>query len=213
MKKLFFLLVFLPSFNVVFSQISDFSPNFKALASEHRVLAILPFDIRIELAGLEAENTSDEQLKELEVTQSIAIQESLTEFLILRKIQKRFKVSFQPNHETNLIFKQNNITPETIAQYSRKQLAEVLGVDGIIYGSMAITKLSATPRLTYFDFVSGYFPPNGFSDMNIKVADANSGEVIWSYVTNQSARIRYSSDKLVSNMLRRAARKFPYKRL
>ena len=215
MKKVFMLISILSINLVSFAQIPSnyISPKFKELATNHQELAVLPFDFRLELASDNYELIDFEKLRKLELTESMEVQKSIHQYLLDRKAKKRFKVSFQPIKQTNQLLEANNISHENIAQYTRKQLIDILGVDGIVYGSITAAQVISESDAILYGFFSGYFPDTYSNNMTIKVADADQGEVIWDYYTTQGGGFDRTQVSLVRNMLKRAARRFPYKRL
>lgn len=186
------------------------SPDFNAIASSHQQLAILPFDVSLVLRSREVNKQS---LRELEIQEGFAIQSLLETSLLRQKGRKGFRVSFQNVSTTNLILKQNNITADNIAQYSRAQLATILGVDGIIYGYLRSSQVISNGASLLIGLSGGWPPPTVIGDLRIQVADASNGEVLWRYDTYEEGGIGSNNDRIADFMLRRAARRFPYKRL
>jgi len=215
MKKILILISFILTTGIAFSQqpANYISPKFKSLATTHQELAILPFDFRLELTPNRYELLDINKLKDLELKESKEAQRNIEQYLQKKKVKKGFKVTFQTVEKTNQLLEENNITHENIAQFTRKQLIDILGVDGIIYGSISATQLISYDRALLYSVFTGYSPNTNYSDMTIKVADASNGEIIWNYATTQGGSLGSSQVSLVENMLKRAARKFPYKRL
>ena len=186
------------------------SPDFNAIASSHQQLAILPFDVTLELRSRETNQLS---LRELEIQEGFAIQSLLETSLLRKKAQKGFEVSFQEVATTNSILKINNITADNIAQYSRAQLAAILGVDGIVYGYVRSSQLISNGASFLIGLAGGWPPPTVIGELRVHVADATNGEVLWRYDTFQEGGLGSSKESLANVMLRRASRRFPYKRL
>ena len=186
------------------------SPEFNVIASSHQQLAILPFDVTL---VMRFNGTNQLSLRELEIQEGFAVQSLLETSLLRKKAQKGFKVSFQEISTTNNILEQNNITADNIAQYSRVQLANVLGVDGIVYGYMRSSQLISNSTSFLIGLAGGWPPPTIIGELRIQVADATDGEVLWRYETFQEGGLGSSNDRVANFMLRRASRRFPYKRL
>ena len=215
MQKALFTAIFLSMTMIGYAQrpFTFVSPDFKTIASSHQQLAILPFDVSLTLMRRDMQQLSAEKLRELEIQEGFAIQRLLESSLIRKKAQKGFDVTFQTVATTNMILEQNNVTADNIAQYSRSQLANMLGVDGIIYGVVHSNQLISNGT-SFLMSMSGFFPPPTLlGEMTIQVANASDGKVLWRYQTFQEGGIGSTKERISTFMLRRAARRFPYKRL
>ncbi|MEL7146155.1 MAG: hypothetical protein AAFO69_07290 [Bacteroidota bacterium] len=212
MKRALITTIFLSMAMIGFAQrpFRYVSPDFKVIASSHQQLAILPFDVTLQLRARELNQPS---LRELEIQEGFAIQSLLETSLLRKKAQKGFKVSFQEVNTTNLILEQNNISADNIAQYSREQLANILGVDGIVYGHIRSSQLISNGASLFIGLAGGWPPPTVIGELRIQVADASNGEVLWRFDTFQEGGLGSSKESIANFMLRRAARRFPYKRL
>lgn len=189
------------------------SPDFKAIATNHQVLAILPFDVSLTLRQGIMKNIDSDELRKLEINEGKMIQSSVEAYLLKRKAQKGYRVSFQNTSTTNAILLQNQVTPFNIAKFSRAQLAQMLGVDGIVYGSISSTRL-ISDGASFLMSMSGFYPPpTNLGGLIINVANSASGEILWRYETGSEGWIGSSQQTIINNLLRRASRRFPYKKL
>ena len=189
------------------------SPDFKAIASNHKVLAILPFDVSLSFRPGVMKSIDPEELRKLEIEEGKMIQNSAESYLLMQKSQKGFGVSFQNTVTTNAILLQNEVTPFNIAKFSRAQLAQMLGVDGIVYGSVNSTQLMSDGFSLLMSMSGYYSPPTNAGGMVIYVADAVDGKIIWRYETFHEGWLGSSQQSVVNRLLKRAGRRFPYKRL
>lgn len=215
MKKALATILFLSIAILGYSQGSFryFSPDFKAIASSHRVIAILPFDVSLTMQHRIMKKIDSEEMHKLKISEGKAIQNSIEAFLLKHKSQKGYTVSFQETSKTNAILIQNEVTPFNIAKFSRSELAQILGVDGIIYGSVASSHLISNGASFLIGLSGFYPPPTHVGGLIINVADASDGKILWRYETSQESWIGSNQQTVLNNMLRRACRRFPYKRL
>ena len=189
------------------------SPDFKAIASHHKVLAILPFDVSLSLRPGAMRNIDPEELRKLEIEEGKLIQSSVESFLLDQKAQKGFSVSFQGTTTTNAILLQNEVTPFNIAKFSRADLAQMLGVDGIVYGSVNSTHLMSDGYSLLLGMSGFYSPPTNAGAIVINVADAVDGKVLWRYETFHEGWLGSTQQSVINRLLKRSSRRFPYKRL
>ena len=125
------------------------SDKFDELSSDHQNLAIIPFLTNLELE----DDISSAELKDLEQKEGHAVQDALETYFSKRKKKKKFSVEFQNIKNTNAILKQNGISYDNIDVYSVKQLAQILGVDGIISGTLDLNVLLSKGVPTEFSLL------------------------------------------------------------
>ena len=113
------------------------SARFDELSDDHKMLAILPFLTNLDLK----DQAPKEELKNLEQKEGYAVQNALETYFSKRRKKKKLPVEFQNTKDTKAILSQNGINYQNIDVYTIKQLSEILGVDGIISGTLDLTVL------------------------------------------------------------------------
>ena len=208
MKK-FLVILFIAVCGTGFSQKTIYEHrNFKALSSDHKILAIVPF---IATLQLEDANFTKDELKALEYKEGIAVQNALENYFLKRKQKKRFNVEFQDIKNTNAILAKNGITIENIDIYTTKELCKILNVDGIISGNLSLSALISeqVPELDFFSILMG---KSDFGRIAIKISDKNTGKLLWKYEKTINRKSGKNTNSIIEKMMRNAARKFPYDR-
>jgi len=215
MKKALITIIFLSMTILGYSQrpFRYVSPDFKTIASNHELLAILPFDVSLILRRRIMNNIDPEELRNMEINEGKAIQSSLEAFLLRHKAQKGYNVSFQDISSTNAILLRNNVSPDNIGTFTRAELAQMLGVDGIIYGSLQSNRIISDGESFLIGMAGFYPPPTNFGGLIINVADAQSGNILWKFETGREGGFGSNQSNIMRSLLRRACRRFPYKRL
>ncbi|ETN96105.1 hypothetical protein P278_18270 [Zhouia amylolytica AD3] len=186
------------------------SATFENLSKDHKVLAILPFDTLLEITDFD--DLTPEESASLKEKEAYAVQNALETYFLKRKKRKNFSVSFQNVKNTNAILEKNGITYENLDIYTTKELAEILGVDGIINGNLRISALISEGVSTSYDFMSFITGKSDYGKIAIKVSDGATGKLIWKYENTITRKSGKNTIAIIETMMKKAARKFPYDR-
>ena len=184
------------------------SRNFKELTSNHKTIAIIPFNTQLQLE----EAVSPFKLKQLEEQEAYTVQDALETYFLKRKKRKKFTVEFQDIQETNAILKKNNITFDNIDTYSPIELSKILGVDGVISGTLKLRTLISKDIDESFDIISIFKGKTDFGTIGIKISDGATGKLLWKYSKTLNRKTGRNTYAIVERMMRKASRKFPYDR-
>lgn len=208
MKKLLFLSTL--CFSVLLTAQKNIyeSPNFDELSADHEVLAIIPFLTNLDLN----ETVSKEEQKRLEENEGYAVQNALETYFSNRGKKKKLPVEFQNIKNTTAILAQNNITYENIDVYTTKQLSEILGVNGIISGTLDLNILLSSGVPTEFSFTDYFSGGADYGRIGIKISDGDSGKLLWKYEKEINKKTGRNTTDLIDRMMKLAIRKFPYER-
>ncbi len=182
--------------------------KFDVLSKDHRLLAILPFLTRLDLK----DDRTQKSLKALEKKEGLAVQNALETYFSKRKKKKKFSVDFQNTEDTNAMLAQNNISYENIDIYTTEQLSELLGVDGIISGTLSLNVLLSKGVPTEFSIIDYFLGEANYGRIGIKISDGDSGKLLWKYEKKITKKSGKNTDDLIDRMMKLAARKFPYDR-
>lgn len=205
------LLLFIASFMVISAQgqknIYE-SPRFDALTTSHKTLAILPF-----LTNLHLKNkVSAADLKSLEEKEGYAVQDALETYFSKRGKKKKLPIEFQNTKNTKAILSQKGVDYKNIDVYTMKQLSEMLGVDGIISGTLDLNVLLSNGVSTDFSFTD-YFSGNAnYGRIGVKISDGDTGKLLWKYEKEINKKTGKNTTDLIDRMMKLAIRKFPYER-
>ena len=205
MKKVLLVLVLL-STTLAFGQKDIYQSNrFEELSRSHRVLAIIPFFTHLDL-----DDVSRSELQRLEEKEGHAVQNALETYFGRGRKRKKFTVSFQNVSETNALLARNNITYANIDRYTIKELAALLGVDGIISGNLDVNILlsrGVPAQMSFLDYILG---DADYGRIGIKISDGTTGKLLWKYEQEISRKSGKNTYELIDKMMKKASRKFPY---
>ena len=184
------------------------SPNFDHLSEDHQVLAIIPFLTNLDLN----EKVSKSEQKRLEENEGYAVQNALETYFSKRSKKKKLPVTFQNIENTAAILAKKNISYENIDVYTTKELSEILGVDGIISGTLDLNILLSNGVPTEFSFTDYFSGGANYGRIGIKISDGNTGKLLWKYEKEINKKTGKNTTDLIDRMMKLAIRKFPYER-
>ncbi|MFV1450075.1 hypothetical protein VBZ51_13050 [Maribacter sp. HS] len=208
MKRLLFLIALTSTLTVVAQKNIYESPNFDHLSEDHQVLAIIPFLTNLDLN----EKVSKSEQKRLEENEGYAVQNALETYFSKRSKKKKLPVTFQNIENTAAILAKKNISYENIDVYTTKELSEILGVDGIISGTLDLNILLSNGVPTEFSFTDYFSGGANYGRIGIKISDGNTGKLLWKYEKEINKKTGKNTTDLINRMMKLAIRKFPYER-
>ncbi|MDF4222993.1 hypothetical protein PXC01_15420 [Maribacter sp. M208] len=208
MKRVLFLLALMSSIAVTAQKNIYESPSFDNLSSDHNVLAIIPFLTNLDLN----EKISKSEQKRLEENEGYAVQNALETYFSKRSKKKKLPVTFQNIENTAAILAKKNISYDNIDVYTTKELSEILGVDGIISGTLDLNILLSNGVPTEFSFTDYFSGGANYGRIGIKISDGSSGKLLWKYEKEINKKTGKNTTDLIDRMMKLAIRKFPYER-
>jgi hypothetical protein len=186
------------------------NPDFDKLAKSHKQLAILPFDVTMDLRPKEREQITNEQLHEMEISEGKGVQSALHSYFLKKKGQQKFKVDFQDPRKTNAELTKAGIDLTNVNTHTPAELASILGVDGVIWGELKTTKPMSEGASAALGLVFGVWGPTNSGSISIQISDGKSEKILWKYDKTLSRELGSDINTIVDAMMRKASRKFPY---
>lgn len=183
------------------------SPLLKTIISEHKVVAILPYKVSITYKK-QPKNFNAEANRDQEKSMSNSIQSSMYTFLLRKR--ENYNVSFQDVDKTNILLKKAGIL-DKLDEYTKDEIAKILGVDGIIGGTFETeqTKSEAGAIASAILF-GGFGGKTGTGTLTMTLNNGKDGELLWRFFKTMDQGLASSTDDLVESMMRKVSRNFPY---
>ncbi|MCQ4034679.1 hypothetical protein [Kaistella montana] len=178
--------------------------NFQETANQHRVIAVLPPKVIIEIKSAK----EAEAIKNQEKIESERFQNALVSYLNENHTKNTIFVKAQNTEETNKILADNNIT--SFAGKSYQELAKLLGVDAVVSSRVSLAKPLTNGEAFFTSLLTGYAAPSKITTVDLSLTDTNSGKMFWNY-NWQTGGTFISTEKLTNSLMKAAAYKFPYK--
>lgn len=213
MKHLFLAFALLFSVGVAAGQTREIytSPKFKELAKDHKILAVLPFKATLSLRPNEvAKNGGPEGVHQLELREGLNVQSALQSYFLKQKEDKDLTVDVQDIAKTNALLAKNNITPEKMPTMTMEELAQVLGVDGIVSGTFESTQPFSNGAAIAMTMVVGFSGSTNTGKLSINIHDGKTSELLWKYDKSLSRGLGSDTGSIITVIMRKASRQFPY---
>lgn len=183
------------------------SPRFKSEILTHKIVALLPYDVKISYKR-QPKDFNLEANKSDELAMSTSIQASMYTFL-LSKADNYF-VSFQDVDKTNILLKKAGMAGK-LNEFTKDEIAKALGVDAVIGGKFE-TEQTKTQGAAIASAVlfGGFGGKTGTGSLTMTVNSGTDGELLWRFFKTMDQGVMGSTDDLVERMMRKVSRNFPY---
>ncbi|HEY9361730.1 MAG TPA: hypothetical protein VIQ00_00610 [Chitinophagaceae bacterium] len=186
------------------------STEFDAVASRHKIVAILPANVNIKLRPNEAKKITPEDLKKNEETTGYAIQDKLYSWFLRRSEKKGFTVKFQDVSKTNSTLKTAGLEYADLTFKSKEELAKLLQVDAVITTGVRMDKPMSEGAALAVGIVFGSWGATNNALVTINIHEAKAGDLIWKYDYQASGSVGSSPENIVNALMKNASKKFPY---
>jgi len=185
--------------------------NFEKIRKNQKILAILPFKATVDLKKL-PKGTTVESLKESNKSTGYSVQSNIySEFL--KKISKnKYDIEFQDIDKTNAILATNKITYEEMLLKDKSELCKILGVDGVISGDIRMSQPMSEAGAIALQVLAGASGSTNKTEIALTIHNKEDGKLLWKYDYQASGRIGSSAESLTKDLMKKVAKKFPYKR-
>ena len=185
--------------------------NFKTLAKDHKVLAVLPFKTTLQLRPKEVEkNGGPAGVAALEKREGLDVQNAVHSYFLKRKESRDLIVDVQGVNRTNALLERNAVTYETLTSFTPEELAKILGVDGIISGTFERTQPMSNGAAIAMSLAVGFAGPTNTGKTTISINDGKTGELLWKYDKTLSRGFGSNTSTIITTIMRKASRQLPY---
>lgn len=184
--------------------------NFRTLAANHKVVAILPFKTIIKLRPKQMEKMTTEQFQQLQKDEGLAVQSAIHSYLLKRKEQHGLAIRFLDISTTNALLAKGNVSQENIDTFTPKELAEMLQVDAVISGMLSTDKPMSEGASVALGVLVGFYGATNTGKCTININDGETGELMWKYEKTLSRSLGSDTNTVINTMMRKASRQLPY---
>jgi len=183
------------------------SPDLDRREKKHKQIAIVPIESTIKYNKL-PKGVTIEQIEDMEIDMTYQFQDQL--YIRFLKRSTEYRIDFQDVEKTNLLLEKQGISGSNISQYSKAELAEILGVDALISGKIISTKPMSTGTAIAVGVIFGVWGTTNQVDVTLSVHDGADSELIWKYNHVYSGSVGSTPENLTKELMKQIARKFPY---
>jgi hypothetical protein len=184
--------------------------DFAAYRDQHETVAILPYDVNITLKKL-PEGMTEADVQQMEHDEAYVFQEVLYTQFLKRHSKGEYTVEFQDVDKTNVILTRADIDYEALGRYSKDELAQILGVDSVISGTIARSKPMSTGGAIASTIFFGFGTTNQVH-VNMSIHCGETGDLLWSYDHEVSGGVGSSPESVAKSLMKDVAKKFPYRK-
>lgn len=186
------------------------NPKFDSIAKDHSLLAILPFDVTINLRPNQKEKLRQGELENMQKKEGEGVQSAIQTYFLKQKEKESFKVNFQDVSKTNALLAKANWTTDSLRSKTKEEVCNLLGADGVISGTLFTDKPLSEGASVALGVVFGVWGSTNSGKCTINVHDGKGGELLWKYEKTLSRSLGSDINSVINAMMRKASRKFPY---
>ena len=163
------------------------NPQVKSLIPQHKKVAILPFKVSFSDDYKEVIRGGKSTWNEQERIAGLDLQKAGYEYLAKRAYKKKYDLVVQDFLSTNRTLEQANIPFSELMVMDKSRLANLLGVDAVIFGYCNVD----------FNVRLGYTGNNGIRT-SLELYDGSTDQKIWSLEDKEYIRSRMDSPQDLS---------------
>lgn len=186
------------------------NPDFDRLTVSHEIIGIVPFKASVTLRPKQMKDITPEQLNKMEESEGLSIQSAMYSWFLKREKRKKLKVRVQDPNTTNALLRRNNITQESLPDYTPDELAEILGVDAVIMGTFETTKPMSEGASVALGLLVGFYGSTNQAVINLSIYNAEQGELLVNYNKAVAGSMGSSTEDLINILMRKASRRISY---
>ncbi|WP_347158897.1 hypothetical protein [Pontibacter chitinilyticus] len=187
------------------------APSFKTESANHKVVAILPFDVTIESRRLPKGVTAD-MVQDQQRDYGYGIQSDVYGYLLREMSKNRYTVTFQDVSKTNAILNDAGLAYGDLRLKSKEEICELLGVDAVVSGQATMSKPMSDGAAIAVGLLVGAWGSTNTINTTITIHEGRKGDLMWKYDYVASGSIGSSRQSLTNALMRNSSKKFPYKR-
>ncbi|MCY4560811.1 MAG: hypothetical protein OXC03_00545 [Flavobacteriaceae bacterium] len=185
-------------------------PQAEDYVNTTNTIAILPFQVTMELRPKERERISEEELKEMELETAVSIQKSMYSWFLTRKKRGKFSKEIQDPNRTNNLLKDAGIDRQKLSEIDFVKLGEILEVECVISGVFSAVKpTSVGVGIASWVFLGGSTTTSK-TTANINFNDTRQGDLTVNYYKALRSGVVKDKDDLINVLMRKITRRIPY---
>lgn len=184
--------------------------DFAIYRDQHETVAILPYDVNIELKKM-PEGMTEADIRQMEKDEAYVFQKVLYTQFLKRYSKGEYTVEFQDADKTNILLARADIQYENLGRYTKDEIARVLDVDSLISGTIVRSKPMSDSGAFWSTLFFGFGTTNQVH-VNMSIHDGASGSLLWSYDHEVAGGLGSTPESVAKSLMRDVAKKFPYRR-
>ena len=196
------------------------SKVFDERTSTHKRIAVLPSQSKLKLTDKQKAKLTSAEIQSAEQEQGKQVQDAVESYLA----GKNLRVTIQSSGTTNSKLRNAGIDFKTIGEQDYSKLAKIVGVDAVVGGYIETQKPMDEKLAMGLNVAKGLektllgsaFGSNVNTSTNngmcrVSVFEGQQGDRLWTYTQDIEMGAGSTTQDIINNLMRRGARKFPYK--
>jgi len=186
------------------------NPSFSQKTKDHKEIAVCPFQITLKLRPKQMRDITPQQLKDMEYMQGDGIQSAMFSWFLARGKKGELTVRIQNPMITNAILKRKGITVKNITDYAPKEIADLLGVDAVVMGTLETNKPFSTGASIALRALTGFYGVTNKAIINLFIYNGTDGDVLVNYHKAVAGSLGSTVESMVNVLMRKSSRRIPY---
>ncbi|WP_316818971.1 hypothetical protein [Pedobacter nyackensis] len=212
MKKLFLLAIATAFGTFGYAQKPYTNSKFKQLSGGHKLIAILPADVKITYKA-QPRYFDYEANRDKETELAYKVQSALYTFLLEREMKN--VISFQDLEKTNILLKRAGMI-DSLSSFTKEEVAKALGVDAVVSENYEVEHFNARTDRTKpapMERPSGLTDPatiTGAATLTVTLNNNTSGDLLWRFYVNERDYDVFSTMDMIERLAKKPVKNFPY---
>jgi hypothetical protein len=181
----------------------------------HHTVAILPFEVLIAANELPVGMTLQSLLAQQQAEGRL-IQRQLHSRFREQQLRGRYTVEFQDVDRTTALLEQAGFPQDSLKRYSKEEIARVLGVDGVLSGTIRRSRPMSTGQALALGLLlgGGIWGSTNRVEVDVRIHDGGDGKLLWTHEAKLSGSVGSTADRLAGAVMNNISRSrwFPYRR-
>ncbi|WP_276497286.1 hypothetical protein [Pontibacter litorisediminis] len=185
--------------------------SFDQVRQNHKVVAIMPFEVTIESRRL-PKGVTAEMMLEQQRDYGYGMQGDVYGYFLRQMSKDKYTVTFQDVNKTNTLLNDAGLTYEDLRSTSKEKLCQILGVDAVVSGNAVMSKPMSDGAAVAVGLLVGAWGPTNTVNTSITIHEAQAGDLMWKYDYAASGSVFSSRQSLSNALMKNSSKKFPYKK-
>jgi hypothetical protein len=104
----------------------------------------------------------------------------------------------------------NGISYENIASFTKSEIANKLGVDSVISGTIRKSKPMSTTGAVVMTIFFGFGGNTNRIDISMTLHNGKDGNLLWKYENDRGAGLGSSPEEIAKSLMNNISKNFPY---
>jgi hypothetical protein len=185
------------------------APNLKEAVKAQKTVAILPFDVSVVYKRV-PKNYDSSATRSEEQSLRTNLQSSMFTYL-LRKANN-YSVTFQDPTRTNALLKSKGVYNQ-LDLLTQDSICNLLGVDAVIKCNYDYEKTASESGAIVKTVLLGSMgSKTGSGALTLQIYNGTDGNLLWRFYKAMNDNVMSSTDELITRMMKKVARNFPYEK-